>query len=99
MVAVLTALAALASRWRRAVDVERQQLKWVLAGYVATLILLVAAQFLPVELVGFGVGLAMLPLPVAIAVAVLRFGLWDVDLVISRGLVYFGLSSVWWCCT
>ncbi len=93
VVAVLTALAALASRWRRAVDVERQQLKWVLAGYVATLFLLVLAQFLPVELVGFGAGLAMLPLPVAIAVAVLRFGLWDVDLVISRGLVYIALSA------
>jgi signal transduction histidine kinase len=93
VMAVLTALAALASRWRRAVDVERQQLKWVLAGYVATLVLLVLAQFLPVELAGFGVGLAMLPLPVAIAVAVLRFGLWDVDLVISRGLVYVALSA------
>ncbi len=92
--AVLVALASLLARWRREVDVQRQQLKWVLLGYVATVLLFAVARLLPVGLTGAVAGLAMLPLPVAIGVAVMRYGLWDVDLVISRALVYGALSAV-----
>jgi signal transduction histidine kinase len=92
--AVLLALASLVARWRRAVDVPRQQLKWVLLGYVATVLLFGLARLMPVEVTGVVAGLAMLPLPVAIGVAVMRYGLWDVDLVISRALVYGALSAV-----
>jgi two-component system, NarL family, sensor kinase len=92
LAALVAAFAALAVRWRRSADVERQQLKWVVLGYVATIVLLAAARLLPVEVSGVVTGLAMLPLPLAIGVAVLRHGLWEVDLVISRSLVYALLS-------
>jgi signal transduction histidine kinase len=83
------AVAGLVTRWRRSTGVVRQQLKWVLLG-VATAVVLFAA--------GFALGptvtaLAMLPVPLGILVAVLRYGLWDVDVVISRSLVYAALMA------
>lgn len=77
-------------RWRRARGVVRQQLKWVLWGVGMSLVLFAA---------GFALGplvtsVAMLPLPVAIVVAALRYGLGDVDVVISRSLVYVVLTLV-----
>ena len=94
LLAVVAAFAALSVRWRRSVDVERQQLKWVALGYLATLVLFALARAMPPELAGVVAGVSMLPLPVAIGVAVLRHGLWEVDLVISRSLVYGLLSAV-----
>ena len=93
-VAVPLAVLTLLVRWRRAVDVERQQLKWVFLGYLTTLALFGGTQVAPLVLVEIGAGVAMLPLPLAIGVAVLRFGLWDVDVVISRTLIYGALSAV-----
>jgi signal transduction histidine kinase len=91
---VLGALASVVVRWRRAAAVERQQLKWILLGVAATALLVVVARLVPSGAAGALAGLAMLPLPLSIGVAVLRHGLWDVDLVISRGLLYLALSGV-----
>jgi two-component system, NarL family, sensor kinase len=92
--AVVTAVASLVVRWRRAAATERQQLKWVLLGVGTTVLLLAAGRLVPVEMAGVLVGLAMLPLPAAVVAAALRHGLWGVDLVISRTLVYVGLAIV-----
>lgn len=94
LVAVLVGLVSLVTRWRAAADLERQQLKWVLVGYACTLVLFGIARLLPAAATGPVAALAMLPLPIAIGIAVLRHGLWDVDVVISRALVYGGLSSL-----
>jgi|1186.fasta_scaffold05061_2 two-component system NarL family sensor kinase len=94
LAAVIVGLASLIARWRRAADLERQQLKWVLVGYACTLVLFGVARLLPADVTGLVAGLAMLPLPIAIGIAVMRYGLWDVDVVISRALVYGGLSTV-----
>jgi two-component system NarL family sensor kinase len=88
VVAVLVAAASLVARWRAARDLERQQLKWVLLGVVATLVSAVLARLLPMPVGEVMAAVAMLPLPAAIAVAVLRHGLWDVEVVFSRSLVY-----------
>jgi two-component system, NarL family, sensor kinase len=92
--AVGVAVASLVVRWRRAEAVERQQLKWVLLGVGTTILLLGLGRLAPVDAAGAVVGLAMLPLPAAIVVAALRHGLWDVDVVISRTLVYVVLAVV-----
>jgi two-component system, NarL family, sensor kinase len=94
VLALLAAFTALAVRWRRSRDVERQQLKWVALGYAVTLVLFALARAVPAGLVEVVAGVSMLPLPLAIGVAVLRYGLWDVDLVISRSLVYGLLSAL-----
>ena len=92
LLAVGGGVAALVVRWRRAEGVARQQLKWVLLGVAATLTLAALARVLPVPLAEAVAAAAMLPLPAVVAVAVLRFGLWDVEVVFSRSLVYVSLS-------
>ena len=94
LVAISGAVGAQVSRWRRAAGVARQQLKWVLLGVSTTLLLLLVARLLPVPLAETVAGLAMLPLPAAVAVAVLRHGLWDVDVVVSRALGYAGVAAL-----
>ena len=85
----LLGVVALVVRWQRSRGTERQQLKWVLLGVGAAVVLFAA---------GFALGpavtsLAMIPLPAAVTVAVLRYGLGDVDVVVSRSLVYAALTA------
>ncbi|WP_007508555.1 MULTISPECIES: sensor histidine kinase [Pseudofrankia] len=69
---------------------ERRQARWVLLGLAASVVLFVAGFWLGPVLTA----LAMLPLPVACLVAVLRYQMWDVDLVVSRALAYGALTVV-----
>jgi hypothetical protein len=80
-------------RFRRADGIERQQVKWLAA--IATL---VAAAFIAVLLTGWSVAWLVLVasldlLPVAIGLAVLRYRLYDLDLVIHRTAVYLPLTA------
>jgi hypothetical protein len=101
---MLVALAAIVARFRAARGIERQQLKWlallaVLAVAVLAVLLMVA-QFVNLDTgtgrVAAGVvlgGLSMAP-AVAAAVAILRYRLYDVDVVINRALVYGVLTAL-----
>jgi len=95
-------------RYRRvAGPVERQQIKWVSLGVLATLAgpvtyaLLIQLAAIPpgearlaFDLVGAILvnGFVML-LPVSLALAILRYRLWDVDLIIRRTLIYASLTA------
>ena len=96
---VAAALAPLV-RYRRAGQVERQQLKWlvfvlalgVVGGLAAATLNLVAST------VANGVGLlalveVALGVPLAVGAAILRYRLYDIDRLINRTLVY-GLLTV-----
>jgi two-component system NarL family sensor kinase len=90
-VAVVVATAAsVVTRWRRAGHVVRQQLKWFLA--TAPFIVAVAAsvQFFPDALMqGLILGAVANPLTTgAIGLAVLRYRLYDIDVLLSRAAVY-----------
>ena len=99
-VLVLLALASVVGRFRRARGVERQQLKWF--GYAIGLLLCGLAAAAVSEAtgwqligdVGWTVFLASLifGMPLAIGVAILRYRLYDIDLVIRRTLVYGALT-------
>lgn len=92
---VLAALAAVASlivRFRRSRGVERQQLKWFVVGAVIG-VLWVALAFVPNVPAGTTVP-GLLVLPIAIGVAMLRYRLYDVDVLINRALVYGLLTGV-----
>jgi hypothetical protein len=87
MAAVCTVL-----RFRASRGVERQQLRWVAAGAVGAVALLLLAgagalRLLP-EVMAYAVFPAMLWPPVAIAVAVLRYRLWELDRLVSRTVTY-----------
>jgi signal transduction histidine kinase len=89
---VAACVAALIMRFRRARGDERQQLKW----FVYTVTVVFAAVVISIVIiVGNGrYALALLSLvPVAIAVAVLKYHLYELDLVISKAIVFAALAT------
>ena len=96
--AALAAGASLIVRFRLASGLERQQLKWVAYGSAIASLGLVFATFayaIP-EIGPFGAGVAslgVLLIPISFALAILRYRLYDIDVVIERTLVYAGLTA------
>jgi hypothetical protein len=96
-VGVVGSSASLIVRFRRSRGELRQQIKWLaLAGAVAAVTMFVA--FVVYDQVGAGVAnaaimLGVLGLPLAAGVAILRYRLYDVDVVINRALVYGALTA------
>jgi tRNA A-37 threonylcarbamoyl transferase component Bud32 len=101
----LLGLAAQFYRYRRlATPTERQQLKWLLlalsglAVYVLTFLIIeltaiqTTTRAIGHALMGNVSFMAWLGLGLAVAFAILRRGLWDVDLVINRSIVYVTLA-------
>ena len=90
MAAGLGAAASLVVRFRRSVDVERQQIKWV----VSAVVLFVVIFVMPTEdVAGNDVGFASLLLglmiiAIAVAVSILRYRLYDIDVVINKAVVF-----------
>jgi signal transduction histidine kinase len=96
-------------RYRRVSNaVQRQQIKWVLLGTSAAVLtflgvtvalsIFVPASTTPGTLIMLLVGsaliyAAMLLIPLSIGVAILRYHLFDIDLIINRALVYGALTA------
>ncbi|MEO8422886.1 MAG: histidine kinase [Actinomycetota bacterium] len=77
-------------RFRRSAGVERQQIKWVVFGLVLALVGFTATIFSSEETLlaaVVGAGTFML-FPVSIGIAVLRFHLYDLDVVVRKTLIY-----------
>jgi hypothetical protein len=96
--AVLAAAGSLIIRFRRAAGIERQQLKWVAYGSgIATVAFVVGSFGYVVPEIGpLGAAVAALGtllIPITAALAILRYRLYDVDVVIERTLVYGALSA------
>jgi MFS family permease len=92
VVSILCAFASVVVRFRRARGVERQQMKWFV--YAASPLPLFAfVDFLPELVGGLVLGAALIGMPTAIGIAVLRYRLYDIDLVINRTLVYGALTA------
>jgi hypothetical protein len=87
------AVAAVVVRFRRSRGTERQQMKWFLYA-AAPLVAFPASDSLPVIVSGPLVGWVLVGLPVAIGIAVLRYRLYEIDVVINRTLVYGPLSAM-----
>ena len=98
----LLSLASIFIRYRQAARVERQQIKWLLYACAVFAfvygptnlmsqsanpprIILILNILLPFSLLG---------IPVAIAIAILRYRLWDIDVIIRRTLQYAILTGV-----
>jgi hypothetical protein len=105
MTPLLTAAATLAVflRLRRAIGVERQQIKWFAYAAVATVSAGILAYIIPrvvetplwFERVGFALNIAFIAaIPIAIGIAILRYRLYDIDILINRTLVYGSLTAM-----
>ncbi len=96
LVVYLIPLSALLVRFRTASGTERQQLKWFAYATSVVVVFFVAAVFGLFAYLG-GLGplmsvLAMDLIPISVAIAILRYRLYDIDLLINRTLVY-GVTS------
>jgi signal transduction histidine kinase len=95
-VAIATSFGAVLMRRRRAVGDEREQLRWLIYA-MAVLLVGWSLAFIPGEwnLVTAALTLGPLTLlPVAIAVGIVKYRLYDIDVIINRTLVYGGLTAV-----
>ena len=96
-IAIVGSVASLILRFRRARGEQRQQLKWLaFAGAVAGTC--VIAFMVLYDIVGEGVAnaaimLGVLSLPLAAGMAILRYRLYEIDVVINRTLVYGALTA------
>lgn len=93
----LASVAAIITRYVKSRDVQRQQIKWFALGAAAMAAILVPSIILiPSENafsnVTFALGIVMLPLGAGIGV--LRYRLFDIDVIINRTLVYGLLTAV-----
>jgi len=95
-VVYLIPVAAVLVRLRTAAGSERQQLKWFAYTSSIALVFLVAAAPLFPYLAGLGPPVALIAIdliPISVAIAILRYRLYDIDLLIERTLVYAALSA------
>lgn len=87
--------ASVAVRYRRASAIEREQIKWLLYAcglFAAAFIPFVStgnySEGLSLDVFGLLFVLAAQAIPIAITIAILRYHLWDIDVIIRRTLVY-----------
>lgn len=93
MFLAIASAASLFVRYRRAAAAERQQLKWLasdggliaVAVVITALFQIFAPDYKPAQVL-FIVSIAIMP--ITIGIAVLRYRLYDIDVIINRALVY-----------
>jgi hypothetical protein len=96
---MVMALTSLGLRYRRADSDLRHQLKWFFAGVSVLLLGILVASITsassawatPPPIIASTIGFAALP--ASILIAVLKYRLYDIDVVISRALVYGTLAA------
>jgi hypothetical protein len=98
LIAIVGSVASLIVRFRRAHGEQRQQIKWLaFAGAVAGTCVIVFTILYDVvgeAAANAAIMLGVLSIPLAAGVAILRYRLYDIDVVINRTLVYGALTAI-----
>jgi hypothetical protein len=96
---VIGCVASVIVRYRRAGVVERQQIKWlavagiwVALAFLAVIVGAFTNNSALASAMSFYVG--MIGIPIAVGVAILRYRLFDIDVIINRALVYGLLTAL-----
>jgi hypothetical protein len=106
---MLASAASLVARYRRAVGEQRQQIKWIAFAAVIVVLMYLAAMVSSfvfpswgwfsagspwwMDLLAYAALGSFVLIPIAVGFAVLKYRLYDIDLVINRALVYAPLSA------
>jgi signal transduction histidine kinase len=96
VVCVIASMVSIVKRSRRSRDEERQQLKWFTAAAIGTVVLLTGGAFLEgssTHAISFLTFVGVPLIPLATAVAILRYRLYDIDVVINKTVVYVSLAA------
>ena len=78
----------------------RKQVRWAVAGAGVAFILGLSLIFVPQLLTGRSLvplsvlGLFVLPAPIGVAIGILRYRMFDIEIVVNRTLVYGGVTAV-----
>jgi len=98
---ILSSVVSLVVRFRRSQGQERQQMKWLtyaaatVVGMVLLTALLEAANLVFLsEMTALVTDLVIAGIPVGVGIAVLKYRLYDIDVVINRTLVYGPLTAL-----
>ncbi len=92
-VSILAAVASLIVRFRRSAGEERLQLKWFVSAAALVAVTLTATLFLNTPLTALLFDLALLCLYAAIGIAILRYRLYEIDVIIGKAVVYGLLAA------
>jgi signal transduction histidine kinase len=91
--ALIGAVASLIVRYRGSRDEERLQLKWFVSAAVLVAIAFTAQLIVNSALTSIVFSLTLLGLYAAIAIAILRYRLYDIDVIIGKAVVYGLLAA------
>src|SRR5207244_3730361 len=100
MLQLVAAAVSLGLRFRRSRGDERQQLKWVASAAILAALLLLSGPVWwwlvpgPAWAWPVAYSLAAVIIPISIGIAVLKYRLYDLDLIINRTLVYSALTAI-----
>jgi signal transduction histidine kinase len=93
LVVGLVCIASVFFRYRRASSERRQQLKWFLYAGGLVVVSIAIGDVVPNIVSNVLFAMMMLSLPAATTVAILKYRLYDIDVVISKTVVYGALAA------
>ena len=95
---ILACIVSVFLRFRRASGVERQQLKWFTYGMTLSILMIIIILILIFSTANGGSSwpfyLAVVCIPISAGIAMLRYRLYDIDVLINRTLIYGILTAV-----
>jgi signal transduction histidine kinase len=100
MLGALVCLYTLFRRFHRSRGDEREQIKWFMSAVallISAFLMIMVTAFVsgqPAPWTGAVFEAAALAMPIAVGVAILKYRLYDIDIIISRTLVYGALAAL-----